>query len=276
MILFAICILSLACALLSVIVIARRWAFIGEGISHAAFGGAGTAWILFLAFPALATAWVFQISIVLFCWITAALIAGFSRSQRTGADAIIGIFMVASLAWGFLAERIYLKINHSSPFAFDETLYGNLQLVSPTYALVTIAISLAVIAILVLFGKEIVYYCLDPVLAEVSGVPAGFIHYLLLILLALVITIGVRLIGAVLFTALLVFPGATASLLSKRLTNVLILSSSVALIGAISGIVVSLRWRFLPEGPCIVLSLFVMFLGVFAITRRTRRSQIAG
>src|SRR5450432_3142052 len=97
--------LALACAVLSVVVVLRRWAFIGEGIGHSGFGGAGTAWLLMLVIPAMDKPWVPYVSIVIFCLATALAIGALSRSeQRINADAVIGIFLVASLAWGFLAQ----------------------------------------------------------------------------------------------------------------------------------------------------------------------------
>src|SRR4051794_41516579 len=101
------CSMAVACAVLSVFVVSRRWAFIGEGISHSGFGGAGTVWLLALAFPALDAAWAVYAGVVVFCLATAWGIAFFSRTRvvgrRTNTDAVIGIFLVASVAWGFLA-----------------------------------------------------------------------------------------------------------------------------------------------------------------------------
>src|SRR5919107_3815656 len=95
------CAIAAACAVLSVFVVSRRWAFIGEGISHSGFGGAGTAWLLALAFPALGAMWAVYAGVVVACLATGAGIAYFSRarpgaSQRTSTDEVIGIFMVAS------------------------------------------------------------------------------------------------------------------------------------------------------------------------------------
>src|SRR4029077_14125619 len=86
--------LAVACALLSVIVVLRRWAFIGEGISHSGLGGAGTAWLLMLAFPALDQSWVPYASVVIFCLATALALGALSRSPRVQPDAAIGIFLV--------------------------------------------------------------------------------------------------------------------------------------------------------------------------------------
>src|SRR5512138_645669 len=92
---------AVACAVLSVFVVSRRWAFIGEGISHSGFGGAGTVWLLALAFPALDAEWAVYAGVVVFCLATASAIAFFSRARvvgrRANTDAVIGVFLVASV-----------------------------------------------------------------------------------------------------------------------------------------------------------------------------------
>src|SRR5688572_8778685 len=72
---------AVACAVLSVFVVSRRWAFIGEGISHSGLGGAGTVWLLALAFPALEALWAVYAGVILSCLATGAGIAYFSRSR---------------------------------------------------------------------------------------------------------------------------------------------------------------------------------------------------
>src|SRR5688572_17420928 len=101
--------IAVACAVLSVFVVARRWAFIGEGISHSGFGGAGTAWLLALAFPAaFDRSWMPYAGVVVFSLGTALAIGYLTRRQRVDSDTAIGIFLVASLAWGFLAQQVYV------------------------------------------------------------------------------------------------------------------------------------------------------------------------
>src|SRR5947209_9762577 len=104
--------LAIACAVLSVMVVSRRWAFIGEGISHSGFGGAGTAWVLALLFPSLDRPGVPYLCVIVFCLLTAVAIGFLSFRQRVNSDAAIGIFMVASLAWGFLARGVYHAYRH--------------------------------------------------------------------------------------------------------------------------------------------------------------------
>src|SRR5580765_3498900 len=98
------CAIAAACAVLSVPVILRRWAFIGEGIGHAGFGGAGVAWALAVSLPALNNEWAPYVTAFFFCLATALAIGWLSRDARVNADAAIGIFLVASLAWGILAQ----------------------------------------------------------------------------------------------------------------------------------------------------------------------------
>src|SRR5690554_3308002 len=88
--------LGVACAVLSVFVFLRRWAFIGEGISHSGFGGAGVAWILALLAPGVFGAeqapWVVTGCVILFCLLTAGLIGYFSQRGGINFDAVVGIF----------------------------------------------------------------------------------------------------------------------------------------------------------------------------------------
>jgi ABC-type Mn2+/Zn2+ transport system permease subunit len=100
-------------------------------------------------------------------------------------------------------------------------------------------------------------------MAEASGVRVGFIHYLLMLLVALTIVLGVKVVGSVLVTALLVLPGATALLVSGRLRGVVTASVVVGLAGAVAGLAVNGRWPALPTGPAIVLALFVQFVLAF-------------
>ncbi len=262
--------LALACSVLSLFVIARHWAFIGEGISHSGFGGAGTAWLLALLFPALDQSWVVYGCVVLFCFLTALAIGRLSRGRRVTSDAAIGIFLVASLAWGFLAQRVYLHFNHAVPVGFEALLFGDARGMDTPYALLAIAVSFAVLLTVAALGKEILAYCFDPQLAETSGVRGSFIHYLLMVLLAAVIVAGVRVVGSVLMTALLVLPGAAALLLSDRLKRTLILSMTIALLGAVGGVVISLRWAFVPAGAAIVLLLFAEFVVAYAASKLAR------
>lgn len=259
--------LAIACAVLSVLVVSRRWAFIGEGISHSGFGGAGTAWVLALLFPSFDQPWAPYVCVVVFCLLTALAIGFLSDRRRVNSDAAIGIFMVVALAWGFLARQIFVAYKHVEPAGFDTFLFGEMGTLSVQYVISVVMLSAAVVLIVALLAKEILYYCFDPVMAAASGVRAGFIHYLLMLLLAVMIVLGVRVVGSVLMTALLVLPGATALLLSQKLRAVLTIAIISAMIGAIVGVMLNAACRFIPTGPAIVLVLFAEFIICYIASR---------
>jgi manganese/iron transport system permease protein len=265
--------IAAACALLSVFVVSRRWAFIGEGIGHSGFGGAGTVWMLSLAWPGADARWAVYGGVVVFCLAAAMAIAYLGRPRGgTNIDAVIGIFLVASVAWGFLARELYLRSRGSLPQEADNVLFGRAQDLPPQFAVAAALVCAAVVVVVVLLSKEIVYYCFDPAMAEASGIRSSLIHYLLILLVSLTIIVGSPVFGSVLVTALLVLPGATALLLSDRLRTTVITSVSFGVGGAAVALVVRARYPFFPMGPAIVLAMFALFLVAYAWSRARARA----
>lgn len=262
--------LAAACAVLSIVVVLRRWAFAAEGIGHSAFGGAGTAWLLALLIPSLDRPVTPYIAIVIFCIATALLIGRIARKGGTTSDASVGVLLVASLAWGFLAQQVYYEHRHAMPPGFEALLFGRLGDISRAFALAAVAISALVILVVGAFSKEIIAYCYDPLIARTSGIRTNFIEDVLMILLAMVVIVGARVVGSVLVVALLVLPSASALAISRRLPRVVAASLGVALIGSIVGVLISLKWRFIPTGPAIVLVLFVEFVAALLLSRSMR------
>jgi ABC-type Mn2+/Zn2+ transport system permease subunit len=167
---------AVACAVLSVFVVSRRWAFIGEGISHSGLGGAGTAWMLSLALPPrLNVPWLPYAGVITFCLGTALAIGYFTRRGRVNADAVIGIFMVASFAWGLLAKSIYFSFRKADPPDWATLVLGEMTAPTLQFGVGAALTCAAVVGTVVLLRKEILYYCFDSAMAEASGVRAGFI-----------------------------------------------------------------------------------------------------
>ncbi len=264
--------LSIACAVLSVFIVLRRWSFIGEGISHSTFGGAGLAWLAALVFPAVEQSAfpLVALMVVLFCGATAIVIGLLTRRSTVHPDAAIGIFLVASMAFGFLAQNIYFQVRRSMPSGWDVLLFGRMDAVSPTFAQAAAVLSAAVVAILWLLRKEMIYCALSPEAAETSGVNSGFIHYLSLMLAAVLIMIGVRVAGSVLVPALLILPGTIGLQLSRRLTGVFTIAVIVGIVAALAAQGVHQWWAFMPMGPMLVLALFAQFLAALVFKRLKR------
>lgn len=260
-------VLAVSCAVLSVVVVLRKWAFIGEGIGHSGFGGAGTAWLAALVFPGLDQPWAPYAAVVIFCILAALAMGKLARGSVVHADAAIGIFLVASLAWGFIAQHIYMQVRHAEPTGFTTFLFGQMKSLGGLYTTSAVFVCIAILITTIMLWKEIVAYSFDPAMAETSGVRAGFVHYLLMLLLAMVIVIGVRVAGSVLVTALLVLPGATAMLLSRRMSTVITIAILSATIGSVAGVAIGAQWRFIPAGPAIVLVMFAEFLIAYGVSR---------
>src|SRR3954471_16836203 len=152
--------LAIACATLSVIVVIRRWAFIGEGISHAGFGGVGTAWVLSLLIPSLGQEGAAYVVAILFCLAMAMVIGWVSRRERLNADAAIGIVLVGSLAWGFVALAYYQQYHGGATSAagWEFYLLGDVKHLSFNEMASGVAVSVAVIVTLLALAKEVLFY----------------------------------------------------------------------------------------------------------------------
>ncbi len=260
--------MAVACSLLSVFVILRRWALVGEGVSHSGFGGAGTAWLLALVFPFFDQPFMPYATAIVFCIVAALAIGWLSRREHINGDAAIGIFLVASLAWGFLGQQVYVQTRRMQPAGWDTFLFGQLEHLTFRDALASMSLCAAVLLVLAAMGKEILAYCYDPILAETNGVRGRLVHYLLMVLIAITMILGVRVTGSVLVPALLVLPGAAAVRLSRGLRGAFITSLVFGVTGTALGLAATSTWRVLPAGPSIVLILFVMFMITLAVPKR--------
>ena len=259
--------LAVACGSLSVLVVARRWAFLGEGIGHGGFGGAGVAWLLAVLFPTtLNQPWLPAVGVIAFGLASALAIAYLSDHGRAEADAAIGIVMVAGLALGLLARQVYQWRNHGTdPVGYNDVLFGQMTGLSADYAVSTAMLATAVLLAAGLLGKELIAYGFDPALARTSGVRVSAVHYLLLLLVTATILLGIRLLGGPLVTALLVIPGTAALRVGRRLAGTFAVSVTVATTAALVGVAAHVRWPFVPPGPAIVLALLVELAGCYAV-----------
>ncbi len=273
--------LGTVCSLLSVVVVLKRMAFIGEGIAHAGFGGMGTALVLGVtgSMGGLGT-WKSDLVVLAFCLATAFGIGALSRRRHVESDSAIGILLVASMAWGILLIDLYPHLQRVDWYVrlvgagrpapnVEDLLFGSLTNVGPHDVWLALGASAAILVALAAFAKEIIFYTFEETVSQVFGVRTRMIHYLILGLLSVAIVLTVRLAGIVLVSALLVIPGATANLLSRRLARVLLYSWLVGMIGIVGGLAVSSEVGTISTGPCIALVLCLLF--GLALVARSRR-----
>jgi len=268
--------IGLVCSLLSVVVVLKRMAFIGHGISHAGFGGVGTAALLGYAstFGGGDHYWAQNLIVLAFCLGSALFIGLMTRSRRVESDTAIGILLTATMAWGILAQN--LRVAWQDPAdgwpayrewvgtagytpPWESILFGSLFNVGVEGMWTALIMAGVVLVTCALLFKELTFFAFDETVSRVFGVPTGVLHYLLMVLLALVIVVSIQLVGLVLVSAMLIVPGAAALLLSRRMGSVLVLAAAIGVGGSFGGLMISLTVGTLSPGACIVGVLCVVF-----------------
>jgi len=244
-----------SCAFLSVFVVLRRLAFVSQGVSHAAFGGVALA-VLLGVNPSLG-ALAFSVG-------TALAIGGVSRRRNWVEDSSIGIFLAVSMALGLL----FLGLKRGSATGLYGYLFGSILSILPSDIPWMIGLTLLVFLTLFIFLKELYFYVFDETMARVAGVPVDALYFGLLLLLAVTISLGMKLVGAILVTALLVIPGATARFLTSNIVILIPLSVAIGVLGVLLGLVLAYLVNVSP-GASIVLVLFLGFLGAFLVSGRS-------
>lgn len=243
--------------LISIVVVLKRLAFVGQGVSHAAFGGVGLAALLgFNSFtgadPVLRT-----ITIAVFSIASGLLVSHLAQRVHRRTDAAIGIVMTASMALGFIFYRIAaqraLAANEGPLPSIEGVLFGELLSISPAAAWTTAAATAAIAAALFWLRRPILLWSFDEPACEPAGVSAARTGIAVLVILAATVVLAVQVAGVVLATAVLVLPGATALRLTRSLVPAFVLSTAVALATIAAGIALSIRLDW-PPGSTIALT----------------------
>lgn len=252
--------ISIACSLLSVYVVLKRMAFIGQGISHSAFGGIALGALMF-AGSAGADAKIYAVTL-LFCLAIAFMIAATTRLSRISEDSAIGIFFVVSMAFGVIC------INSTKGYNKDVSsyLFGSILALSQTDMYIMAAVAAVVVGVVWTFYKELLYYTFDENMAAISGVPVRLLHYLMLGGLSLTIVISVKLVGVILISAFLILPGAIAQLLSERFDRLMLYAVAVGICTTLAGVFTSHLTNW-PTGATIVIVQFAAFVLMFSIRK---------
>lgn len=248
---------AIACAGLSAFVVWRGMSFMGDAMAHAILPGIVVAYALGISLfiGALGAAFLAVLGIGLI-----------SRNGVLKEDTAIGVVFAGFFAFGvLLLSRIvsFQDLGH--------ILFGNILGVSNGDLVAMVVVVVVVLAGVGLSFKEIVVASFDPSHAVAIGLSPGLIRYLLLTLLALTTVVAIQTVGVVLVLALLVTPGATASLLSVRLGRTIGLSLVFAVVATIVGFYAS-YYANVASGSAIVLTLS-LFFAVAALAAAVRRGR---
>jgi len=253
---------AISCGLLSPYIVLRRMAFAGHGLSHAAFGGAAVALLLGA-----------QVSLggAVFALVLALVLAVGTRRGILSEDSAIGILVAASMAIGVICLSLRKRYTQDI-FSF---LFGNILAVLPADLIVSGAVALATVGCLVIFGRPLASATFHEELAKVDGLPVDAIRALLFVLVAMNVVAAMKIVGAILVSALLVVPGAIALLIGRRLASV----QAASLVAGVAAVLVGMEVSYLldlPSGAVIALVLFVGYGAsrsvtfLFSLSRRLR------
>lgn len=244
--------ISLCASFLGVTLVLKRFSYIGDGLSHVAFG-------------ALAIASVLKVSNNMYIILPLTILMAIfllrkGKNKMVKGDAMIAVFSVSSLAFGYLLLNIFPS---SSNITGDvcTTLFGSISILTLKQSDVILCIVLSIVTVLffVVFYNKVFAVTFDEDFARASGTRADLINLILAVITAVVIVMAMNLVGSLLITALLIFPALSAMRLFKSFRKVMICAAVISVICAVIGLVIAILYGT-PVGSTIVMADTVMFL----------------
>ncbi len=247
-------IVGVLCAVIGCYVVLRSMAFLGDAMAHSILPGVAIAYLL---------KGDLLVGGLIAAIIVALGIGAISRRGMVKEDTAIGILFAAALALGVLL------ISTIQSYAVDLThiLFGDILGVSATNLLLIGALGVLVLVAVAMLYKEFLVISFDPVLAATLHLPAEMLRIVMLILLAVTIVISLQTVGVALVAALLVTPGATAYLLTRRLLPMMGIAAVVGAFSGLVGLYISFYLN-VASGSAIVLTATTIFLVVFLFSPR--------
>ncbi|ANE76911.1 metal ABC transporter permease [Dickeya solani] len=238
-------VVGMVCAVLSCFMVLKGWSLMGDAVSHAVLPGVVLAWLagIPLAIGAFASG--------LFC----ALATGYVKERcRIKEDTVMGILFSGMFAVGLV---LFSRVNTEQHLS--HILFGNVLGITRYELQQTLAISLLVLAVVLIKWRDLVLYCFDPTQAQICGLPVKLLHYGLLTLLSLTIVAALQAVGVILVIAMLITPGITGFVLCKRFGAMMLVAVTSATFSSIFGTWLS---YFLDgaTGPCIVIIQSLIFI----------------
>ena len=243
--------IALCSSLLGVSLVLKRFSFIGDGLSHVAFG-------------AMAIAAVLQITsemplVMAITIISAVLLLRTGQDTKIKGDAAIAMISVGALAIGYLLMNIF---STSSNLSGDvcSTLFGSTSILtlSPVEVWLCVGMSVLVVAVFILFYNKIFAVTFDENFARATGTKAGLYNLLIAIVVAVIIVLAMNLVGSLLISALVIFPALSAMRMFKSFRSVTICAAALSVFCALIGILVSIL-AGTPVGSTIVAAQIIAF-----------------
>ena len=250
---------ALCSSLLGVTLVLKRYSFIGDGLSHVAFGAMAIAAVL-----SVKTELVVVLPVTVLC---AVLLLKTGANARIKGDAALAMLSVGSMACGYLLLNMFSASANVSGDVCS-TLFGSTSILTLTSADVWVCVimSVHVIHTYVLFYNKIFPVTFDENFARATGVNVSAYNLLIAVITAVIIVLAMNLVGALLTSALMIFPALSAMRVFHTFRQVVICSAVIAVVSSALGIIISIFFSS-PVGATIVVVDLLVF-GVFSLAGR--------
>lgn len=242
--------ISLCCALLGVTLVLKRFSMIGDGLSHISFGALAIATVLGIS------PMKFTIPVVI---VAAVFLLKIRNNNKINGDSAIAMISVSSLAIGVLL----ISGTTGGNTDIYNYMFGSMLALKNSDVILIVMLSLAIFLIYILTYNRMFVATFDEKFAKSAGINIGFYNTLIAVLSALVIVIGIKMMGSMLISALIVFPALTAMKLFKTFKNVIVCSALTAVFNFILGMIISVILDT-PSGATIVVTDVIVFV-IFGI-----------
>ena len=252
-------IVAVPCALLSVFLVLKGWALMGDAMSHAVFPGIVLAWIA--GIPLAIGAFIAG----LFCAVATGYLDDNSRIKR---DTLMGIVFS-----GMFGAGLVLYVSIQSEVHLDHILFGDMLGVSFSDIMQTAVITLGIALIIGLKWKDLLLHAFDPHQAKASGLNTALLHYGLLCMIALTIVATLKSVGIILSISLLIAPGAIAILMTRKFSHALWLAVAMSVITSFMGVYLSFFIDSAPAPTIVVLFSLLFVITFIYATLRDRRLE---
>jgi len=248
--------IALCSSLIGVSLVLKRFSFIGDGLSHVAFGAMAIAAVLEIS-----NSMFFVMPVTVLC---AVLLLYTGKNKKIKGDAAIAMISVGTLAVGYLLLHLFSTSANVSGDVCS-SLFGSTSILTLTEAEVwlCIIISILVVGVFIFFYNKIFAITFDENFAFAVGTRANAYNLLIAVVIAVIIVLAMNLVGSLLISALLIFPALSAMRVFRTFKSVTICSATVSVIGATTGILISIL-AGTPVGATIVVVDIVIF-AIFSV-----------
>ena len=243
--------IALCSALLGVSLVLKRYSMIGDGLSHVGFGTMAIA----LAFN-----WAPLAVSIPVCVVAAFLLLRVSSYSGIKGDAAIALISSSSLAIGIIVTSLTSGLNTD----VTSYMFGSVLAISKSDVIISVILALVVVSLFVILYNRIFMVTFDEAFAKASGIKVEAYNGLIAVLTALTIVVGMRLMGAMMISSLIVFPALSAMRVFKSFFKVVIFAAILSILCFFAGIVASFAWST-PAGASIVVANLIAFVVFFAV-----------